>query len=268
MEGTNFSAALGRAWESVIMFLPLFLAFLVILVIGYAVAALLGKAVDKLLTKAGFDRAVERGGIKRAMSRSGVHMSTLIGKVVFYTVFLVALQMAFGVFGPNPISLLLTDLIAFLPRIFVALAIFVVAAYVGQMVKDVVVSALGNLSYGRMLASVAGMSVVVIGVFAALDHLGVARNIVVGLFYAMLAIVVGVSIVAIGGGGIEPMRRRWERALSIADAEAPRVVEAARADRRQAATAELGENETTGARIYGEDGKPIEGNREEGGYLG
>jgi hypothetical protein len=34
---------------------------------------------------------------------------------------------------------------------------------------------------------------------------------------------VGVGIVAIGGGGIAPMRERWQRALLRMDAEAPRL---------------------------------------------
>jgi hypothetical protein len=56
----------------------------------------------------------------------------------------------------------------------------------------------------------------------------VAPEIVNGLFYAVLALVVGVGIVAIGGGGIAPMRERWQRALTRLDAEAPRLRQEAR----------------------------------------
>jgi hypothetical protein len=226
---TDFSAAMGRAMESVVMFVPLLIAFLIILVIGYVVAMALGKVVDKVLTRVGFDRMVERGGIKKVLSRSGYHVSDILGKITFYTLFLLVLQLAFGVFGPNPISDLLTALIAYLPRVFVAIVLVVIAAYVGQAVKEVVQASLGGLSYGRVLANMAAISIVVIGVFAALDHLGVARAIVVGLFYAILAIVVGVSVVAIGGAGIVPMRARWEAALNRIDREVPRMKETARA---------------------------------------
>ncbi len=56
-----------------------------------------------------------------------------------------------------------------------------------------------------------------IGVFAALAQLQIAPDIVNGLFYALLAIVVGSAIVAIGGGGIAPMRQRLERWLDSAE---------------------------------------------------
>jgi hypothetical protein len=68
-----------------------------------------------------------------------------------------------------------------------------------------------------------------IGVSAALNQIEVAPEIVNGVFYAMLALVVGVAIVAIGGGGIQPMRQRWERALNRGEQEAPRARQQAQA---------------------------------------
>jgi hypothetical protein len=56
----------------------------------------------------------------------------------------------------------------------------------------------------------AGMAILVVGIFAALDQLQIAPVIVNGLFYALLAIIVGVAIVAFGGGGIQTARRYWD----------------------------------------------------------
>jgi hypothetical protein len=61
------------------------------------------------------------------------------------------------------------------------------------------------------MARGAGMAILVVGVFAALNQLEIAPEIVNGLFYAILAIIVGSAIVAVGGGGIQTMRRYWER---------------------------------------------------------
>ena len=41
------------------------------------------------------------------------------------------------------------------------------------------------------------------------------------LFYALLAIIAGSAIVAIGGGGIGPMRAQWEKALGRIQRDAP-----------------------------------------------
>jgi hypothetical protein len=45
----------------------------------------------------------------------------------------------------------------------------------------------------------------------ALSQLQIAPAIVNALFYAMLAIIVGSAVVAVGGGGIRTMQRYWER---------------------------------------------------------
>ena len=89
-------------------------------------------------------------------------------------------------------------------------------------------SVLGGLSYGRTLAMVASAAVWVVGIAAALNQVEIAPEIVNGLFYAMLALLVGVGIVTIGGGGIQPMRERWQRALTRIDQEAPRMRQEAR----------------------------------------
>jgi hypothetical protein len=65
--------------------------------------------------------------------------------------------------------------------------------------------------------------VLVIGVFAALDQLSIAPSITTGLFYALLAIVAGSAIVAIGGGGIVPMRSRVERWLNSVESDMSRA---------------------------------------------
>ncbi len=208
-------------------FIPTFLAFLAILIIGYFVAKAIAKVLDRLLEGVGFDRVVERGGVGKAMAKSKYDASDIIGKLVFYALFLFVLQMAFGVFGPNPISDLIFAVIAFLPKIIVAIIIVVVASAVAAGAREIIDASLGGLSYGTMLANVASGAILLVGVFAALNQIEIAPEIINGLFYAVLAVVAGSAIVAIGGGGIQPMRQQWERAMDRIEQEAPAIREEA-----------------------------------------
>jgi hypothetical protein len=140
---------------------------------------------------------------------------------------LFTLQLAFGVFGPNPVSQMLTSIIGYLPNVFVAMVIVVLAAAIAAGVKQMIQAALGGLRYGRTLGTIASAAVMFIGTFAALNQLNIAPEIVNGLFYATLAVVAGSAIIAIGGGGIVPMRARWEKALARMEKEAPRLKEEA-----------------------------------------
>ena len=224
----QFKSGLGDAWATVAAFIPKLIAFLLILIIGYFIAKLIAKVLDRVLERVGFDRWVERGGIKQALSRSKYDASSLLAKIVFYAVFLFVLQLAFGIFGPNPISALIKGVIAYLPRVFVAIVILVIGAAIAAGVKEIVEASIGGLTYGRALAFAAGASILVIAVFAALNQLEIAPAIVNGLFYALLAVVVGSAIVAVGGGGIQTMSRYWDRAANRAELESTSI-------RRQAA---------------------------------
>jgi hypothetical protein len=197
--------------------------FLVILVVGYFIAKAITKILDRVLERVGFDRAVERGGVGRALAKSKYDASSLLAKVAFYALMLFVLQVAFGVFGPNPVSDLIRGTIAYLPNIFVAILILVIGAAIAAAVKEIAEASLGGLSYGRGLALAASVAILVIAVFAALDQLEIAPAIVTGLFYAMLAIIVGSAIVAIGGGGISTMRSYWERAAQRAERESSAI---------------------------------------------
>jgi hypothetical protein len=220
-----YTGGVAAAWTAVITFVPRLIAALVIFAIGYFIAKAVRTLIDKGLERVGFDRAIERGGIKRAMAQSGHDASDMVAMLGYYTVMLFTLQLAFGAFGPNPISALINNVIAFLPNVFVAMAIIVIAAYVASAVRDIVRGMVGGLSYGGTLANVGSGAILVIGVFAALTQLQIAPAIVLGLFYSMLAIIVGSAIVAIGGGGIVPMRSVWERTMTRVEQEAPRVAD-------------------------------------------
>jgi hypothetical protein len=219
----EYSRGIEDAWSDVASFVPKLFGFLVILVIGYLIAKAIGKVANAALERVGFDRAVERGGVKKALEKSKYDASDLVGKVIFYALFLIVLQMAFGVFGTNPVSDLIEGVIAYLPKVIAAVLIIVVAAAIAAAAKEMIEASLGGLDYGRALAMGASVAILVVGVFAALNQLQIAPDIVNGLFYALLAIVAGSAIIAIGGGGIMPMRERWEKALAKYDEEAPKI---------------------------------------------
>jgi flagellar biosynthesis protein FliQ len=207
----DIEQGLEDAWTDVITFAPKLLGFFVILLIGWFIAKALSKLANTLLERVGFDGLVERGSLRQAFERSKTDPSDVIGVVVFWLVFLVALQLAFGIWGPNPISDLLEGLISYLPNVIVAVVILVIAAVLARALTDVLEPTLGAVRGGSIIAKAAGLAILVVGIFAALDQLQVAPAIVTGLFYALLVMIVGSAVVAFGVGGIPIARRYLER---------------------------------------------------------
>jgi Flp pilus assembly pilin Flp len=222
---------IGDAWDRAVTIIPKLVSFLIILLVTFLVAKALAKIVDAILERVGFDRLVERGGVKAALARSKYDASDIVAKLVYYAVLLIGLSMAFGVFGPNPISGYLRSIVAYLPKILVAMLIIVIAAAVAKAVKDLITNMMGGLSYGPLLGTIASAFILVLGVIAALNQLQIATNVVNAVLYAALAAVVGIAVVGVGGGLVRPMQSRWENALGRLEAEAPQMrqqVQAAR----------------------------------------
>jgi len=218
--------------NDVVTFLPKLLVFLAILIVGILVARMLARIANAVLERLGFDSAVERGGVRRALDRSKYDASDIVAKLIYYTLVLFVLQFAFGVFGPNPVSDLLASVIAFLPRLFVAIVLVVVAAAIASAVKDLIVNSMGGLSYGRLLANIAAVTILAIGIIAALNQIDVATTVTTPILIAVLATLAGVTIVGVGGGLIRPMQQRWEGWLSNAELEASRLRTMGAEDRR------------------------------------
>jgi Conserved TM helix len=227
-EAINFGTGISNAWSNVATFIPKFVVFLIILIVGYLVAKAIAKILSKVLTRVGFDRLVERGGVKSALDRSQYDASDILAKLVFYAIMLFVLSTAFGVFGTNPVSDYLHAVIAYLPLVFVALIIVIIASAVAAGAKKLIEGSLGGLSYGKTLANLAAGFILAIGIIAALDQLHIAANVVNALLYAALAAVVGIAIVAVGGGGIKTMSQRWEAVAARYDEEKPNIAAAVR----------------------------------------
>jgi Conserved TM helix len=227
-QAVDYSGGISRAWANVATFVPKLVVFLIILIVGYLIARIIARILSRMLTRVGFDRLVEHGGIKTALSHSQYDASDILAKIVYYAIMLFVLSTAFGVFGTNPISSYLHAVIAYLPLVFVAIIIVVITAAIAAGARTLVRNSLGGLSYATVLANTAAGFILALGVIAALDQLHIAANVVNAVLYAALAAVVGIAIVAVGGGGIRTMSARWEAAAARYDAEKPSISAAVR----------------------------------------
>jgi MFS family permease len=235
----DFGQGLTDAWSTVVSAAPLVGGFLLILIVGWIVSYFLGKIIGRILARVGLDRAVERSPVGEYFQRSRYGVSELIGKIIYYSLLLLTLNLAFNVFGPNnPVSQLLNAVVAWIPHAFVALVIVVVAVAVAKMARDLISGALGGLSYGRLLATLAFIAIVALGAIAALNQVGIATTVTQPVLIAILATVGGILVVGVGGGMIRPMQDRWSRWLDTAEREAQGVgaspaYESGRADAMQ-----------------------------------
>ncbi|BEK98851.1 mechanosensitive ion channel family protein [Nocardia seriolae] len=219
----DFQQGISDAWSSIATWVPKFVGFRAILLIGWFVAKVVARLVTRILNRVGFDRLVERGGIKDMLARGRYDATGLIAELAYYAVLLITLQLGFGIFGPNPVSSMLNGIVAWLPRLAVGIVIVCIAGAIARVVQDMVSNMLSGLEYGRMLGRVAAVFIGGIGIIAALNQIGVGTSVTMPILITVLATIGGVLIVGFGGGLIRPMQQRWEGWLDTIEGEMPEV---------------------------------------------
>jgi hypothetical protein len=237
LASVSVSQSFQNLLNTVFNAIPKILLFLVILVIGWIIARVIMQAVVMLLKKVKFDHFAQRGMVGDALSRSPYDASSLIGKIVYYMLLLVTLQLAFGVFGNNPVSTMLNAVVGWLPKAIVAIVLVVIGSAIAKVVKDLITAAIGGLSYGRFVANLASIAIIALFAIAALTQIGIAAAVTQPILITVLATIGAILAIGLGGGLVRPMQSRWERMLTAAEDETSRHVAAYQQGRKAAMNA-------------------------------
>ena len=142
---------------------------------------------------------MESGGIKQFFDRSQTQQTPLsiLGKLIFWLVFFIAITMAVDTLGISAISDVLAQFIAYIPQIIAAILILVLATLLANFVAGIVRGATGS----NVIGSVAQYGIIVFAAFAALTQLGIAPELIAPTFLILLGAVALAAAIAFGLGG-------------------------------------------------------------------
>ena len=201
----SLRGALDRFFE----FIPQLIGAIIILIIGYIVAKVLQAVVARVLKAIGFDGWMERGGIKQFFDRAQTSETpaTVLGKLVFWLVFIIAITMAADALGISQVSQVLGQLIAYIPSIIAAILILILASLLANFLSGIVRGATGS----DLLANVARYAIIVYAVFAAITELGIAVQLTAPTFLIILGAVALAAAIAFGWGGRDVAKDIIER---------------------------------------------------------
>jgi small-conductance mechanosensitive channel len=208
---------LQNALSTFLSYIPQLIGAIVILIIGYIVAKVLQAVVGRVLQAVGFDGWMERGGIKQFFDRAETDQTpaTILGALVFWFVFIIALTMAADALGIPQVSAVLAQLIAYIPQIIAAILILILAALLANFLAGIVRGATGS----DVLASIARYAILVYAAFAALTQLGIAVQLTANTFLILLGAVALAAAIAFGIGGREVAQDILQKAYNRGDRE-------------------------------------------------
>src|ERR671932_1703564 len=138
--------SLQNTLDRFLEYIPKLIGAISILVIGYIVARILKAVVSRVLQSIGFDGWMERGGIKQFLDRAQTRETpaTVLGKLVFWFVFIIVIVMATDALGIRQVSAVLAQLIAYIPSIIAAILILILAALLANFLSGIVRGATGS----------------------------------------------------------------------------------------------------------------------------
>lgn len=197
-----------RLLDSFGSFLPRLAAAVVILVVGWFVARLLGTIVRRLLHRLGFDDLGKYYDLGPILHRLGMRrdLSGAVGQILRAAAVVVVVSAAISVLDVTVLSESLNKGILFLPRLIAALILVFVGILLGAVVEP----------HGRRLTDEMDLpvplgrlfQVVIISVFVltAAAQVAISTELLLVLVAIVLAAVLGVATLAFGLGGREAAR--------------------------------------------------------------
>lgn len=192
------------AVHNVIVYIPDFIAALIILIIGVIVAYVLKAIVIRVLKAIKLQNLAERSGVHQVFPGT-YDIVELLGDLVKWFFIIVFLLQALTEAHILQVNNLANGLIHYIPSVVAAAFVIFVGGVVADLTSRVIVNAARAVgaNTARLMGDVARFAIWVLVVFTALAELGVNTTFLNDLFIAIVAMLALAGGLAFGLGGRE-----------------------------------------------------------------
>lgn len=128
--------------------LPGLIGAVVVLVIGWIIAKIGANILTKFLSRIGIDKLADKLNEIDIIDKSNVNIkpSAFIAKIFYYLVIFIFAMVATEVLGMEPITELMTNFMNYIPKVLVAIVVFVVGILIADAIKKMVLTAAESLA--------------------------------------------------------------------------------------------------------------------------
>ncbi len=210
------------ALSSFVRFLPDLVAGLVVLLIGWVVAAVLRRVIRALLPRTGLDRFLARHELieREPDTHAG---SRVVASAAYWAILLIALMQASNLWGLGFVANGLGRIIAYVPNVVGAVVVFGLALLIGNWARDRLSRGAEERWHSTLLPDALRAAILTVGAFLGLRQLLIAPEILVIAFAFVFGSIAVATAIAFGLGGrhtVERMTHDWyERQRSARSAE-------------------------------------------------
>lgn len=222
--GDAIFLGVSNAVNTFLAAIPQVIGALLILLIGWILSGILARIVTVALARLGADRLfAEHGARVYGRQATGQFTPSVVGgEIVKWIVRLIFLVAAANVLGMPQVSLLLNQILLWIPNLIVAAIVLLVAPLVARFVRGLIEVGAGNLGFSNagLLGQIAEVAIVAFAVLVAINQLGIAADLVNILFIGVVGAVSLAFGLAFGLGGRDVAAEITQRAYQASQAKA------------------------------------------------
>lgn len=192
-------------WSNVAAFVPKLVAAIVVFLIGWLIAVLLGRVAFHVIKVLQINRALEGLGFRGAMERGGLRLDApkFFDELVKWFFIVVFLMAATNIVGLTQVTEFLGVVVFYLPNVVVAALVLLIGVLLARFLEHSVRASVkaARLASANFLALLARWSVLIFSFLIALDQLKVAPELIRIFVMGIVAMVAIAGGLALGLGG-------------------------------------------------------------------
>lgn len=214
--GQTLTNSFQNLWIGVISYVPNLIVAIIILILGWLIGALFGRAIWQVFRSLRVDEALRRAGFESFLKKGGINLDSgaFVGGLVKWFIILVFLVPVFATLGLAQVTTFVQEItLRYLPNIIAAALVLLAGGVIGDLVDRVVVTAAKTAEFrsAHFAGSISRWAVWVLAILVALSQLGIAAAFSQTLF---TGIVIAISLalgLSFGLGGQDAAARFIEK---------------------------------------------------------
>jgi len=205
---------LNAALEMALHTVPKILGMVIIVAVGWVIAMIVKIILRHALNLVKFNVLCDNVGASQMLTKADLPPPTeLLARLVFWVTWATFLMLGISTLGLVVLQEQISRFVLYVPQIFVALLILLIGILLANFVSRAVLLGMvnANVPSARLLSNTVRMFIVILTVAMALEHVALAKSVVLIAFsIAFGAVMLGLAI-AFGLGGRDVARRFLER---------------------------------------------------------
>lgn len=193
--------------DSFVSFLPKLILALIIFLIGWIIAAGIGRIIQEILKRVQLDKLTQMKNWGKSLEKADFEFvpSEFIGSLCKWILLIVVLSLSVEVLGLSQFSLFLNHVVAWLPNLLAAVLIFVAIAVIANFTEKLVRASVQGttVGYSKLAGSASKWAIWIFGIGAILIQLGIASSLILVIFQGLVALLAIAGGLAFGLGGKE-----------------------------------------------------------------